>query len=260
MNILVFDIETVPDTEGGARILGLKDLSKKDIIKAMEHTQFQKSGTMFQPLHLHKIVAISVLYKNIFDKNDKISLLSLGNEDSKEAEILKLFFNVIDKYQPQIISWNGKGFDSPVIHYRSLYHGISSIKYWDKGGDDRDFKWNNYLNRYHDRHLDLMDVLSGYKKPASLSDIAQLIGAPGKYGIDGSFVTDYYLENNIKEIRDYCETDVLNTYLVFLRYQLISNSISKKTYDKLLDELFNLLDKSDKAHWKEFSSLCEKYL
>ena len=78
MNILVFDIETVPDTEGGARILGLKDLSKKDIIKAMEHTQFQKSGTMFQPLHLHKIVAISVLYKNIFDKNDKISLLSLG--------------------------------------------------------------------------------------------------------------------------------------------------------------------------------------
>ena len=64
MNILVFDIETVPDTVGGAKLLELKDLSKKDIIKAMEHTQYQKSGTMFQPLHLHKIVAISVLYKN----------------------------------------------------------------------------------------------------------------------------------------------------------------------------------------------------
>jgi len=256
MNVLVFDIETVPDTESGAKILGLKDLSKKDIIKAMEHTQFQKNGTMFQPLHLHKIVAISVLYKN--DK--KISLLSLGDENSKEAEILKLFFNAIDKYQPQIISWNGKGFDSPVIHYRSLYHGISSIKYWDKGDDDREFKWNNYLNRYHDRHLDLMDVLSGYKKPASLSDIAQLIGAPGKYGIDGSVVTDYYLESNIKEIRDYCETDVLNTYLVFLRYQLISNSISREVYNELLNELFNLLGDSNKAHWKEFSSLCEKSL
>ena len=256
MNVLIFDIETVPDTSGGAKLLELEGLNKKDIIKAMEHTQFQKSGTMFQPLHLHKIVAISVLYKN----NEKLSLLSLGDEDSKESELLNLFFSAIDKYQPQLVSWNGKGFDSPVIHYRALIHGISSIKYWDKGDDDREFKWNNYLNRYHDRHLDLMDVMSGYKKPASLTDIAQLIGAPGKYGIDGSKVTDYYLENDIKKIRDYCETDVLNTYFVFLRYQLISNNITQDNYKKLLEEIFNFLDKSDKEHWKDFSSLCEKNL
>lgn len=256
MNVLIFDIETVPDTSGGAKLLELEGLNKKDIIKAMEHTQFQKSGTMFQPLHLHKIVAISVLYKN----NEKLSLLSLGDEDSKESELLNLFFSAIDKYQPQLVSWNGKGFDSPVIHYRALIHGVSSIKYWDKGDDDREFKWNNYLNRYHDRHLDLMDVMSGYKKPASLTDIAQLIGAPGKYGIDGSKVTDYYLENDIKKIRDYCETDVLNTYFVFLRYQLISNNITRDNYKKLLEEIFNFLDKSDKEHWKDFSSLCQKNL
>ena len=256
MNILVFDIETVPDTEGGAKLLDLKGLSKKNIIKAMEHTQFQKNGNIFQPLHLHKIIAISVLYKN----NEKLSLLSLGEEDSKESDLLKLFFGIIDKYQPQLVSWNGKGFDSPVMHYRALLHGISSIKYWDKGENDRDFKWNNYLNRYHDRHLDLMDILSGFKKPASLTDIAQLIGAPGKYGIDGSKVADYYLENDIKKIRDYCETDVLNTYLVYLRYQLISNSITSETYNDLIKEIFSLLDESDKKHWKEFSSLCEKNL
>ena len=256
MNVLIFDIETVPDTSGGAKLLELEGLSKKDIIKAMEHTQFQKSGTMFQPLHLHKIVAISVLYKN----NEKLSLLSLGDEDSSESDLLTLFFSAVDKYQPQLVSWNGKGFDSPVIHYRSLIHGVSSIKYWDKGDDDREFKWNNYLNRYHDRHLDLMDVMSGYKKPASLTDIAQLIGAPGKYGIDGSKVTDYYLANDIKKIRDYCETDVLNTYFVFLRYQLISNNITRDNYKKLIEEIFSFLDKSDKEHWKEFSSLCEKNL
>ena len=256
MNILVFDIETVPDTESGAKLLDLNNLSKEDIIKAMEHTQFQKTGNMFQPLHLHKIVAISVLYKN----NEKLSLLSLGEEDSKESDLLKLFFGAIDKYQPQLISWNGKGFDSPVMHYRALLHGISSIKYWDKGEDDRDFKWNNYLNRYHDRHLDLMDVLSGFKKPASLTDIAQLIGAPGKYGIDGSKVSDFYLANDIKKIRDYCETDVLNTYLVFLRYKLISNSITNENYNNLIKEIFSLLDESNKEHWKEFSKLCEKKL
>jgi len=102
--------------------------------------------------------------------------------------------------------------------------------------------------------------MSGYKKPASLTDIAQLIGAPGKYGIDGSKVTDYYLENDIKKIRDYCETDVLNTYFVFLRYQLISNNITRDNYKKLLEEIFNFLDKSDKEHWKDFSSLCQKNL
>tara|TARA_B110000444_G_scaffold121436_1_gene114237 strand:+ start:22 stop:795 length:774 start_codon:yes stop_codon:yes gene_type:complete len=256
MNILVFDIETVPDTESGAKLLDLNNLSKEDIIKAMEHTQFQKTGNMFQPLHLHKIVAISVLFKN----NEKLSLLSLGEEDSKESDLLKLFFGAIDKYQPQLISWNGKGFDSPVMHYRALLHGISSIKYWDKGEDDRDFKWNNYLNRYHDRHLDLMDVLSGFKKPASLTDIAQLIGAPGKYGIDGSKVSDFYLANDIKKIRDYCETDVLNTYLVFLRYKLISNSITNENYNNLIKEIFSLLDESNKEHLKEFSKLCEKKL
>ena len=105
-----------------------------------------------------------------------------------------------------------------------------------------------------------MDVISGFKKPASLTDIAQLIGAPGKYGIDGSKVTDYYLANEIKKIRDYCETDVLNTYFVFLRYQLISNSITSDKYEKLLEEIFSFLDKSEKEHWKEFSSLCEKNL
>jgi predicted PolB exonuclease-like 3'-5' exonuclease len=134
---------------------------------------------------------------------------------------------------------------------------VSSIKYWDKGEDDREFKWNNYLNRYHERHLDLMDVLSGFKKPAPLTDIAQLIGAPGKYGIDGSKVTDYYLQNNIKKIRDYCETDVLNTYFVFLRYQLISNSISKEKYLELKSEILEFLENSGKDHWKEFGSLCQ---
>ena len=105
-----------------------------------------------------------------------------------------------------------------------------------------------------------MDTLSGFKKPAPLTDIAQLIGAPGKYGIDGSKVTEYYLQNDIKKIRDYCETDVLNTYLVFIRYLLISNNISKIKYDELLKEMFDYLDISEKEHWQEFSSLCKKEL
>ena len=101
MNILVFDIETVPDTEAGAKVLNLKNLNDKEIIKAMEHSQFQKSGSMFQPLHLHKIVAISVLHKT----DQKLSLLTLGDKNSSEKEILKQFFDGIDRYQPSKLEW-----------------------------------------------------------------------------------------------------------------------------------------------------------
>ena len=70
----------------------------------------------------------------------------------------------------------------------------------------------------------------------------------------------YFLNNKIKEIRDYCETDVINTYLVLLRYLLISSNISQKKYNDLQDEIFNFLEKSDKEHWKDFCLNCDRGL
>ena len=89
------------------------------------------------------------------------------------------------------------------------------------GEDDRDFKWNNYISRFHSRHIDLMDLLAGYQNRAfaPLDDIAQLCGLPGKLGMDGSKVWQAWREGKIEAIRDYCETDVANTYLLFLRFQ-----------------------------------------
>jgi len=104
--------------------------------------------------------------------------------------------------------------------------------------------------------LDLMPILSGYNKGAPLTDIAQLIGAAGKFGIDGSKVTEYFLNGEIEEIRNYCETDVINTYFIYLRYLLITSSVSQKKYDELLDEIFEHMKSSDKEHWKEFCSNC----
>ena len=102
-------------------------------------------------------------------------------------------------------------------------HGIAAPTYWDMGERDRDFKWNNYLNRYHARHLDLMDVLAAYQARgrASLEHTALLLGLPGKLGMSGDQVFDYWKASRVAEIRAYCETDVFNTYLVWLRFQLI---------------------------------------
>lgn len=250
MNVFVFDIETVPDVESGRVIYDLNDLNDHDTAEAMFTLRREKTGSDFLPHHLQKIVAISVTLRSA----DKFMVWSLGDEHADEAEILERFYHGIDKYTPTIISWNGGGFDLPVIHYRALKHGIAAPRYWEVGETDQQFKWNNYLNRFHYRHLDLMDVLAGYQTRANapLDQVASMLGFPGKMGMDGSKVWPTYQEGNIKAIRDYCETDVLNTFLVYLRFELIRGNLSETQYQEQCEVVRHYLAESDQAHLQEF--------
>ena len=111
--------------------------------------------------------------------------------------------------------------------FSRLRHGVNAHRYWEAGESDRDFRYNNYLSRYHWRHIDLMDVLSGYGASgrASLDLAAQLVGLPGKLGIGGAEVWPAYRRGELAAIREYCETDVLNTYLIYLRFQLVRGEL-----------------------------------
>ena len=251
MNVLVFDIETIPDVAAGRRLYDLDDLNDADVGKIMFHKRREETGdSEFLRHHLHRVVAISVALRNA----DTFRVWSLGDEKSDEAEILRRFFEGIEKYSPTLVTWNGGGFDLPVLHYRSLVHGIAAPRYWDTGEHDRDFKWNNYLNRFHSRHTDLMDVLSGYQGRASapLDNIAQLLGFPGKLGMDGSKVWDAYQAGQLSEIRNYCETDVLNTYLVYLRYELIRGNLDANAYEKEILRAREAIKAENKPHWQAF--------
>ena len=148
------------------------------------------------------------------------------------------------------------GFDLPVLHYRALVHGIAAPRYWENGEEDQSFRWNNYLSRYHQRHTDLMDILSGYqpRAVAPLDEIATLLGFPGKMGMSGALVWDNYLEGNITGIRNYCETDVLNTYLVYQRYELMRGRISAQEYQGELQRVRDYLQAENKPHFNEFLS------
>ena len=251
MNVLVFDIETIPDVDAGRRLYGVPDLSDEDVGRVMFHKRREQTGDSdFLRLHLHRIVAISAVLRS----GDQLKVWSLGSADSAEAELLQRFFGGIDRYTPTLVSWNGGGFDLPVIHYRSLLHGIAAPRYWDTGADDKDFKWNNYLSRFHERHTDLMDVLAGHQMRANapLDEIATVLGFPGKMGMSGADVWGQYLAGQIEAIRDYCETDVLNTYLVYLRFQLIRGRLSDKQYQSECQQVRDLLKESDKPHLSEF--------
>jgi predicted PolB exonuclease-like 3'-5' exonuclease len=251
MNIFVFDIETVPDVAAGRKLYDLDDLDDKNVGRVMFHKRMEESGgSEFLRHHLHRIVAISVVLRT----PDRFKVWTLGDPDSTEGEILTRFFDGIERFTPTLVSWNGSGFDLPVIHYRSLLHGIQAPRYWDTGGDDKNFKWNNYLSRYHERHTDVMDVLAGYqpRATAKLDQIATLLGFPGKMGMSGARVWDNYLDGDIEGIRNYCETDVLNTYLVYQRFELIRGHISHGQYDAVCKQVRTELASENRPHLKEF--------
>ena len=252
MNILVFDIETIPDIESGKRLYDLNGLTDKEVAEVMFSRRRQETdgNSDFLRLHLHKVVAISVLLST----GGKLSVWSLGTTESSEAELLQIFYEGIEKYTPRLISWNGRGFDLPVMHYRALLHGVPAPRYWETGANDQGFKWNNYISRYHDRHTDLMDVLAGYeyRAVAPLEQIATMLGFPGKMGMSGDKVWDNYSAGNLASIRNYCETDVLNTYLVYLRFELMRGHLTAETYDSECNKLRQLLQAEAKPHLLAF--------
>lgn len=250
MNILAFDIETIPDVAGGRRLYDLHDLEDAEVAEVMFTKRRQLTDSEFLPVHQHRVAAISTVLRT----GDQCKVWSLGNPDSGEAELIERFFDGIERYSPTLVTWNGSGFDLPVLHHRAMIHGVAAGRYWDTGDDDREFKWNNYLNRFHARHTDLMDVLAGYQPRAfaPLDQMAVLCGLPGKMGMDGSKVWDAYREGRIEDIRNYCETDALNTYLLYLRWLLIKRELDETRYAQECRLLKDGLSGDDKPHLKDF--------
>jgi predicted PolB exonuclease-like 3'-5' exonuclease len=252
VNVLVFDIETVPDIASARRTQNLEGLSDEAIANLLfaQRRQDTEGRSDFLKHPQHRIVAIAVAMR----RDDKLSVWSLGDAGSSEADIIRRFFDGIERYTPTLVSWNGGGFDLPVLHYRALLHGIAAPRYWETGDDDHSFRYNNYLGRFHWRHTDLMDVLSGYqaRATASLDDVASLLGFPGKLGMDGSQVWDAFQRGRLEAIRQYCETDVLNTYLIFLRFELMRGRLTDAAYAAECQRLRDYLRAENKPHFTEF--------
>ena len=254
-SVLVFDIETIPDVAGLRRLHDLPDdLADDEVAEYAFQMRRAAVGNDFLPHYLHRIVTISCAFRDV----KQFRVFSLSEPDADEAAIIQRFFDGIERFTPQIVSWNGGGFDLPVLHYRGLLHGVSAPRYWEMGAGDahdaRDFKWNNYISRYHSRHLDLMDLLALYQPRANapLDDLAKLMGFPGKLGMDGSAVWGAYRDGKIDEIRDYCETDVVNTYLVYLRFQKMRGVLSTQEYEKELRVVREALSAIGADHWTAF--------
>jgi 3'-5' exonuclease len=249
--ILVFDIETVPDCAGIRRIHDIpREMSDIDAMAWYAHARRAATGGEFTPLYLQRVVAIGCVLR----EETSLRVWSLGELDDPEPELIRRFFDGLERYTPQLVSWNGGGFDLPVLNHRALIHGVAATRYWDWGDEDREFKFNNYLGRYHTRHLDLMDVLAMYQPRASagLDAIARLCGFPGKVGMDGSEVAAAVAAGRLADVRNYCECDVMSTYLIYQRFRLTRGEIDAGEYARELSLARERLTAYDAPHWRAF--------
>ncbi len=250
MNTLVFDIETVPDVAFGRRLYGLERLEDGQVAKAMFALRRQHAGSDFLPPEQQRVVAISCALRS----GDGFKVWSLGELASPEGELIQRFFEGIEKFSPNLVSWNGSGFDLPVLTYRALLTGAQAPRFWEMGDGDDAFRYNNYLNRYHWRHTDLMDVLSGFhhRNRVSLANMACLLGFPGKLGFDGAQVWDAWQAGDLAGIRHYCETDVLNTWLIYLRFQQLRGQLTRAQHAEELVRVRTCLSTAKEPHFAEF--------
>ena len=248
---LTFDLETVPDVEALRRLrpqwaaLDDRALAAQAMAERRERT-----GSDFLPLHLQRVVVIGCAFRD----ESGFRVRSLGSPEDGEAKLIGDFFRLIDRYVPQLVSWNGNGFDLPVLNYRGLLHGVVARRYWSLGDEDQELRFNNYLNRYHVRHVDLMDVLSRYqvRAAAPLDEVARLCGFVGKLGMDGSQVWEAYCNGELERIRAYCETDVVNTYLLYCRFRRMRGQLDEEDYAVELQLVRDTLATSGGPIWQEF--------
>ena len=239
-HVIVWDIETIPDLRGFAAANGMDGKTDDEIREAI--------GDKF-PKHIyHSIICIGALVACRDNAHWQVTHLGAPHVDDQrlEKELIAAFVNRIAELNPQLITFNGSGFDLPVIRYRAMVHAIPAIGLYARP----------YFHRYTNDAVDLCDVLSSFSSHAkvTLHELCKVMGLPGKPdGISGADVDRYYREGRIREIAEYCESDVLNTYRVWLRYELLRGGLSYEGFRKSEDNLtqFIALRGNSKPHLAE---------
>src|SRR5215510_4341057 len=226
-SVIVWDLETVPDLHGFADSNGLVGKSDDEVRGVM--------GDKF-PKHIyHSIVCIGALIAH--REEDKWLVDAIGAPhigERSEKELVQAFVGKIADLKPQLVTFNGNSFDLPVLRYRAMVHSIAA-----PGLSARP-----YFNRYTDDAIDLCDVLSSFasQAKATLNEICKVMGMQGKPdGMHGGEVARYCLDGRIKEVADYCETDIVNTYRIWLRYELFRGHLTNVALEASEASLFEFI-------------------
>jgi predicted PolB exonuclease-like 3'-5' exonuclease len=223
-SFLVLDIETIPDPE----------------------LVWDAAVDGFPPPPFHQVVALGVLWLDGDHQFLKLGAFG-GEEDAPpdESKVLQEFAEFIGERFPTMVTFNGRRFDLPVLANRMLKHGVPFPAYYAGRSGRVDYRY-----RFSDEgHMDLADLLTdfGASRMPSLDALAQLVGMPGKMGVDGSKVQSMHEQGKHAEIRNYCLNDVVQTTFVFLRAELLRGRITRDDYRAKASVLWTALEKDPRV-------------
>jgi 3'-5' exonuclease len=256
--IAAFDIETIPDPDVGRRVMGLQG-SDREVVQAMvEQRESETEGrSQYPQLPFHRVVIVGIAWLDPATKRFKLG--TVAGDAMDEKAILEGFFNMLARSHkpPRLVSWNGGGFDVPVMRYRAMLHGIQAPEFYRKEGE---WKWNNYHNRYHDMHVDLMQVLAGFGASTfqSLERVCSLLGIPAKEFIQAPLY-EHVLDDDVDTVKEYCKLDCLSTLLVFLNWTLHTGQLSRDMLSEFLVVIKEAVAAEEHATWASLSSDLERW-
>lgn len=235
--ICVFDIETIPDEPLIRHAYGIEETGIAACQKAME-LQREKTGSDFLPVPFHQVVAIAAVIADEFGNFIKVGNFPKEATNPDEAQLLQSFLSFLDHSKPKLVSFNGRSFDLPVMLIRALRYRLSCPAYFETNDPSANLsKWENYRQRYSEQfHVDLLDSLGNYgaARGLKLDDLCVMSGIPGKFDVSGDQVLDLHYAGEQDKIREYCESDVLNTYCLYLRYEILKGTLTERDYAKIL--------------------------
>ena len=249
--VLAFDIETAPDCDGLRRLYDLDPgLSDKDVAEIAFQRRRAAANHDFLQLHQHRVIAIACALR----EGDGVRVWSLGAPEDGEAELIRRFFDGIEKYTPQLVSWNGGGFDLPVLHYRSLVHGICGAALLGPGRGGARLQVEQ-LHQPLSRAPSRPDgpagaVPAAQQRAAGRDGQADRLSGQARHGRRAG--VGRLPGGKLREIRSYCETDAANTYLMYLRFQLLRGVFDAAQYQREVELVRGTLAKSAEPHWREF--------
>jgi len=254
--ICIFDCETIPDVALLRSTKGFEG-SDQEVIEQAFKESIEKNGTTFLSLPFHKIVSISAVITDDYGVFKKVG--DFGEGSFEEMEILTSFINFLNTKNPRLVSFNGRSFDIPLILLRSLRYNIQATAYFEKDNAALNkTKWENYRQRYSEEfHTDLLDSLSnfGAARGLKLDEVCKMANIPGKYEVSGDDVLGLYSAGDFDKISEYCQSDCLNTYWLFLKYELLKGTLAKSDYEDVLKQFLTRLPQN-----KSYSAIFTKYL
>lgn len=248
--LVAFDIETIPDPEIGRRVLGIEGEDEAVVLEMVRRRQEETNGSQRYPQQpFHRVVCVCV---TILDpKAGTIEMRALGSDPTDERSVIAGFFDLFAPSlpSPRLVSWNGNGFDLPVLRYRGMKHGIAAPGFYRTHGDRQE---SNYVNRYHDLHVDVMDVLSGYgaSARAGLGTTCNLLDLPGKSFLDRE-VYEHLFAGERTRVLEYCKLDTLETLLVFLAWSVHTGALAREELVSLVPTVRALVAAQDYPAWAD---------